>query len=115
MFPKLLKEGSGGGGSGSILPLDGKRSGGGGWNRLKPDGPGPGGSGGGGLGSINGSKMGLTGGGPPLLLLLLLLLSFINGVIPFNLSKLFMISNSLPGWLGKFLIKSLPVPFFFQI
>ena len=48
-----------------------------------------------GAGSINGGEMGLNGGGAPLSLLLLL--SFGNGVIPFNLSHLFLISNSLPG------------------
>ena len=62
------------------------------------------------VGSINGGKMGLNGGGAPFLFLLLLL-SFGNGVIPFNLSNLFLISNSLPGSLGKFLVKSLSVPF----
>ena len=49
---------------------------------------------GGGAGSINGGEMDLNGGGAPLLVLLL---SFGNGVIPFNLSNFFFISNSLPG------------------
>ena len=85
-FPKLfvLKEGGGGGGDGSYLPLDGKGCGSGGWNGLKPDwpnpkscpgsGPGPGG----GLESINGGETDLIGYGslmqPPAALLLLLLL-----------------------------------------
>ena len=119
-FPKLfvLKEGGGGGGGdgggggGSYLPLDGKGSGGGGWNGLKLDqpnpksGPGPGPGPGGGLESINGGKTDLTGDGslllPPAALLLLLLLFFGNLVMLFNLSNLFLISNSLPGWLSKF-------------
>ena len=128
-IPKLfvLKEGGGGGGGGSYLPLDENGSGRGYWNGLKLDepnpkscpgsGPGPGG----GLESINGGETDLTGYGslmlPPaalLLLLLLLLLFFGNLVMPFDLSNLFLISNSLSGWLGKFLIKSLSVPSFFK-
>ena len=118
----MLKErgGSGGGGSGgSSLPLDGKESGGGGWNRLKLNEPnpksGPGPGRGGGLKSINGGETDLTGDGSLLLppaALLLLLLFFGSLVMPFNLSDFFLISNSLPGWLGKFLIKLLLVPFF---
>ena len=119
-FPNLfvLKErgGSGGGGSGgSYLPLDGKESGGGGWNRLKLNEPNPKSGPGGGLKSINGGETDLTGDGSLLLppaALLLLFLFFGNLVMPFNLSDLFLISNSLPGWLGKFLIKLLLVPFF---
>ena len=87
-----LKKGAGGGGDGSNLPLNGKGSGGEGWNALKPEGPGPrDDGGGGGLGSINGGKMGLTGGGPPLLLSLFFLFSFGDGVMPFNLSNIFFI------------------------
>ena len=114
----MLKErgGSGGGGSGgSYLPLDGKESGGGGWNRLKLNEPNPKSGPGGGLKSINGGETDLTGDGSLLLppaALLLLFLFFGNLVMPFNLSDLFLISNSLPGWLGKFLIKLLLVPFF---
>ena len=111
-IPKLfvLKEGGGGGGGGSYLPLDENGSGRGYWNGLKLDepnpkscpgsGPGPGG----GLESINGGETDLTGYGslmlPPtalLLLLLLLLLFFGNLVMPFDLSNLFLISNSLSG------------------
>ena len=89
-FKNKLKEGARGGRDGSNLLLDGKGSGGGSWNVLKPEGSGPGiGGGGGGLGFINGGKMGLTGGGPPLLLSLFLFLSFGDGVMPFNLSNLF--------------------------
>lgn len=110
-FPKLLKEGAWSGG-GSNLPLDVKGSdGGGGWNGLKPAGPDPGGHG---EGSINGGETGLSGVGNLLflLLLLLLLLSFGNRVTPLNLSTRFLISKFLPGWQGRFLIKSLSEPFF---
>ena len=121
-FWKLLKEVASGG---SSLPLDGKASadGGGGdsWNGLKLEGPNLGNESGagpgpeGGNGSIYGGETETTGGRKLslLLLLLLLLLSFGNRFAPFNLSNLFLISNSLHGWFGKFFIKSLSVPFFF--
>ena len=107
-------------GGGSYLPLDQKGSGGGGWNGLKPDEPnpgfwlglGPGPGPGSGLKSKNGGEIGLTGEGAPPVMLLLLLLFFGNLVMPVSLSSLFLTSNSLPGWLGKFLIRSLSVPFF---
>ena len=47
-----------------------------------------------------------------LLLFLLFLLS--NLFMPRNLSRCFCISNSLPGWLGRDLINSLSVCFFFK-
>ena len=47
----------------------------------------------------------------PLLLLLLLLL-FLGFLMPLNLSRRFLISNSFPGWLGNDFIKSLSLSFF---
>ena len=75
-----------------------------------------GGGGGGGLGppSKKSSIVGKVGGSPPgpkrfeLLLLLSLLLFLLKYEgFPLSLSSLFQISNSLPCWLGKDLIKSL--------
>ena len=47
--------------------------------------------------------------------LLLLLLFLLNLFIPRNLSRRFCISNSLPGWLGRDLIKSLSVCFLLSL
>ena len=91
--------------------------------REPPGGAPPGGGGGGAPFSIKSSMFGGAGGGPKPVISppsgpsgpwLLLLLTKLSLPTPLNLSSLFFISNSLPGWLGKDFIKSLSGPFFFK-